>query len=526
MTVNTETEASPVIPVEKEATPYAWYVLFVMVLVYVLNFVDRTILSILANDIKRDLNLSDADLGFLYGTAFGVFYSLFGIPLGRLADGWNRTRLLTVGLGLWSLMTAVSGFAKTGGALAAARIGVGVGEATASPSAYSLISDWFPKSKRATALSIYSSGLFIGGGISLLIGGQVVDRWNKAWPMGDAPLGLVGWQAAFMAVGIPGILLALWVSTLREPVRGQADGVFTPPAPHPFKDFLAELVTIIPPFTLIGAYQRGPKALLTNLGMAGLIAAIGAALIYGTGDTAQWVAICIGVYAVFSWASALRHRDAPTFALIWGTPTFIYTSIGYGLISFQTYSTGFWAAPYAERVLGVTKSEAGFWVGGPGALAGFLGVILGGHLADRLRKTNPAGRILVIMLPPLISIPFFLVSMTTTTPMVFYVTLFIATIFTSAALGGTAATTQDLVLPRMRGAATATFFIATTLVGLSLGPYMAGLVSRITGDLATGILSVLAVVPISIALLIAAYRSLPKAEASILERARAAGENI
>ena len=110
---------------------YSWYALGVLVLIYVLNFIDRQILSILANDIKADLGVEDDYLGFLYGTAFAVFYALFGIPLGKLADSWKRVRLMSLGLALWSTMTALSGFAKNATTLTVARIGVGVGEATA-----------------------------------------------------------------------------------------------------------------------------------------------------------------------------------------------------------------------------------------------------------------------------------------------------------------------------------------------------------------------------------------------------------
>ena len=149
--------------IEPRATGYSWYVLGVLVVVYILNFIDRQIVSILAVDIKADLGLTDGDLGFLGGAAFAVFYALFGIPLGRLADNWNRKKLLAIGLTLWSAMTALSGFAQTQLTLTLARMGVGVGEATASPTAYSLISDYFPKRQRATALAIYSSGLYIGG---------------------------------------------------------------------------------------------------------------------------------------------------------------------------------------------------------------------------------------------------------------------------------------------------------------------------------------------------------------------------
>ncbi len=506
------------------ASRYAWYVLGILFLVYVLNFVDRQIISILAEDIKRDLNLRDEDLGFLYGTAFGVFYSLFGIPLGRLADNWHRGRLMVIGLALWSTMTALSGLSRSGGDLAAARIGVGIGEATASPSAYSLISDWFPKRLRATALSIYSAGLYVGGGVSLFIGGLIVQGWNRAWP-GGGPFGLVGWQAAFMAVGLPGLLVALWIATLREPVRGAVEGL-PPPVPHPapFRAFGAELVTIVPPLTLIGAWAGGARALAVNLLAAGVTVAVVAGLVAIGEPWPQWSAVGIGAYAVFSWACALRRRDPAAFALIVGTPAFLCTVVAYGLNAFLAYAASFWAAPYALRVLGASPATAGFYIGGTGALAGFLGVTLGGMAADRLRARHPAGRLIVVIFGAVVPVPFLVMAFTASSTALLYPMLFMAQITASCALGSAAATTQDLVLPRMRGTATATFFIGTTLLGLALGPYLAGRVSSLTGSLSTGVLSLLVTVPITLAAAIAAFKLVPAAEASREARARAAGE--
>jgi len=508
------------------AQPYAWYVLGVLFLVYILNFVDRQVISILAEDIKRDLRLRDEDLGFLYGTAFGVFYSLFGIPLGRLADNWSRVRLMTVGLALWSTMTALSGLSRTGGQLAAARIGVGVGEATASPSAYSLISDWFPRRLRATALSIYSAGLYVGGGCSLFIGGLIVQGWNRAYP-GGGPLGLAGWQAAFLAVGVPGLLLAVWVATLREPIRGAVEGL-PPPERHPapFRAFLADLVTVLPPLTLIGAASRGVRALAVNLLAAGLVVLVVAGLVASGEPWPQWSAVGIGVYAVFSWASALRRRDPATFALIVGTPAFLCTVVAYGLNAFLSYAASFWAAPYALRVLGQSPAEAGFLIGGLGALAGFLGVTGGGILADRRRRTRANGRLEVVIAGAIVPVPFLVLAFTAASPAAFYPGIFLAQITASIALGAAAATTQDLVLPRMRGAATATFFLGTTLLGLAMGPYLAGRVSTLSGSLSVGMLSLLATVPVTLAAAIAAWRLVPAAEATREARARAAGEPI
>lgn len=525
-----------------EASGYSWYVLSALVVVYILNFIDRQIVSILVVDIQTDLGLSNSQMGFLGGAAFGVFYALFGIPLGRLADNWNRTKLLSIGLTLWSAMTVVSGLAKNGAQLGLARMGVGIGEATASPSAYSLISDYFPKRQRATALAIYSSGLYLGGGISLLIGAYIKESWNLAYP-GGGPLGLVGWQAAFLAVGLPGLLVALWVLSLREPARGVMDGTPVAMSTTPFKDFLYDLSTIVPPLTLIGAMRRGFSALFLNLLMAMLLAAFAWFMIQLTDNPVtpdietlpQWSAVAVGFYAVFSWATNLKSRDAATFKLIWGTPAFICTALGYGLVALASYGLAYWTAPYAELVLKLPKQELAFWLGGLAALSGFLGVIMGGRLADYLRTRNPAGRILVIMIGVLGPIVPIYIAFTTTSGAVFYAMHFFAGVLGSSALGAAAATTQDLVLPRMRGTATAVFFLATTLIGLGFGPYVVGQVADLTGtmidgkfvgDLRTGILSLIGVAPVAMALLLYAYKSVPAAEASLLDRARAAGEPV
>jgi len=510
---------------------YSWYALGVLVLVYVLNFVDRQILSILANDIKADLGVDDA---------------LFGIPLGKLADSWHRVRLMTIGLGLWSVMTALSGFSKNAAMLSGARVGVGIGEATASPSAYSLISDWFPARLRATALAIYSSGLYVGGGISLVIGGLIVENWNQAYPDGG-PLGLAGWQAAFIAVGLPGILLAVWVLTLKEPVRGLIDGMPSEPVERPFRGFFEELLQIIPPFTFLGAARRSPAALAVNVasfvgfffaawlltvlldsGQGFIMGAIASGLPFLDFPISdQWFLLAVGYYAIFSWASALRSRDAETFALTWGSPAFLCTILGYGTVAFLSYATSYWGAPYGERVFEISKSELGLLLGAPAAVTGFLGVVIGGRVADWLFTKMPAGRLFVVMFGLLAPVPVVWVMFTTDDRTVFLMMAAIAQLFASSALGAAAATSQSLVLPRMRGVATATFFLATTLVGLALGPYLAGLVSaKADGDLGLGMLSLLWIAPIGVVLLLVALKLVPAAQERVVAMGAGGGNPV
>jgi MFS family permease len=527
-------------PARPRVAAYAWYALFVLVLVYIVNFVDRQILAILVGDIKRDLNVGDDQIGFLYGTAFAVFYALFGIPLGRLADSWYRGRLMAMGLALWSSMTALSGFASSFTMLAAARIGVGIGEASASPAAYSMISDSFPKERRATALSIYSSGLYIGGALSLPIGGFVVARWNAAYPdTALAPLGLAGWQAAFLTVGLPGLLLALWVLTLREPMRGASDGRPEPVVrANAWRDFGRELVAILPPLTLFSV-ARIPGALRINLIALAMVAAVGFGLYRLTGNGAQWLAYGLGVYAIFSWVQSLKHRDPPTYALIWGSPVVVTLVIAFGSIAFVTYATSFWIPFYVEEhfygggaapgryIAGLTaKAEVGLIIGWTAAISAAAGVILGGYVSDLWRQKNPNGRLYVNMISVLVPIPLVAFMLTTDNLVAFYWVNPLAHMFASAWVGAAVATLQDLVLPRMRATAGATYILGTTMVGLALGPYFAGKMSVLSQSLPIGIASLYAMPVLTLIGLGIGARHLHRLEESKVERARAAGEQI
>jgi MFS family permease len=207
---------------------YRNYVVWLLFVVYVFNFVDRQILSIVMEPIKKELGLHDWQLGVLSGLAFAVLYSTLGIPIARMADRKSRVSIITWSLVVWSSFTAVTGFAGTFWHVLFARVGVGIGEAGCSPPAYSLISDYFEPKKRATALSIYSMGVYGGGALGFLIGGYVAQEY--------------GWRTAFYVVGLPGILLALVVkATLREPPRGFSEGVQKVAEPPPFKRVLTDL---------------------------------------------------------------------------------------------------------------------------------------------------------------------------------------------------------------------------------------------------------------------------------------------
>ena len=191
---------------------YKWYVLAILTIVYTFNFIDRQILVILQEPIKAELDLSDTQLGLLTGLAFAALYTILGIPIARFADLNNRKNVVAASLAIWSAMTALSGTASNFMQLFLTRIGVGIGEAGGSPPSHSIISDYFPPEKRATALSIYSMGIYFGIGLGFIVGGIIAK--------------LYGWRIAFYSLGVPGVLFSLILFfTVKEPIKGQSDKV-------------------------------------------------------------------------------------------------------------------------------------------------------------------------------------------------------------------------------------------------------------------------------------------------------------
>jgi MFS family permease len=212
----------------ESSNKYAWYAVFVLTLANISSFIDRQILSLLVKPIKHDLQLSDTQISLLMGLSFALFYTIFGIFIGRLADRNNRRNIIIAGISVWSLMTTLCAGVGTYFQFFTARMGVGIGEATLAPSAYSLIADLFPKKRLATALSVFSLGVFLGSGLAMLIGSGIVAKLPKEGMINVPIFGeIFPWQMIFLYVGLPGLLIALLLLTIKEPARNntlQVDG--------------------------------------------------------------------------------------------------------------------------------------------------------------------------------------------------------------------------------------------------------------------------------------------------------------
>ncbi|MBK7951541.1 MAG: MFS transporter [Deltaproteobacteria bacterium] len=314
--------------------PYAYYVLSMLFLVLAMSLIDRNVLGILLEDIKKDLAISDTQLGLLTGPAFAVTNAIAGVPLARAADRWSRRNVVAWGLFAWSILTVGQGLTRSFGTLMVARIGVGIGEASTGPSAHSLISDYFPLRQRATAISLYTIGGHLGVWVAFLVGGWLSHAY--------------GWRAALVAVGFPGILLALiFRISVREPKRGAIDGQDDPGDAVPWRELAGVLVgkptfrhlTMALPLFVCAAYVLniwGPAFLIRVHGLSKAEIGLWFGLIVGVGGG-------IGSIAGGLLSDRLARRDRRWYAWLPAVATLV-------AVPFQA---GFLLAPDPWLALGL-----------------------------------------------------------------------------------------------------------------------------------------------------------------------------
>lgn len=526
--------------------PGAWYALALVAATQAISLLDRNILAILAPAIKADLKIGDAEMGLLYGTVFALFYALFSLPLGRLADGWIRTRLLAITIIFWSIATGMAAFAGGFLLLMISRLGVGIGEAASQPAGTSLVYDFFPRRRRGTVMAVLAAAIAIGLGGSLVLGGGAADWWHARYPAGGAPMGLAGWQFAFLVAASPGFVIAILLWRLREPERGAADGIATPRDPDPFGASLGVLGAVTPGVHWIALARRraSTRDWLVNLVILALIA-IGVVaatrwteafsprppLVLGgvavSPHALQWGVIGFGIFVIANLLQALRRSDAPTFAAIATSPSLILCMAIGALQSVINYGVMGFTPSFLMKTYHLSPGMTGLQFGLLAAALGVVGPLIAGPLSDRISGGRARGRVWVTLfalgLSPLIA--FWVYRAPTSGD--FYLRFTLYSLVLTMWMPPLYAVLYDQVLPRMRGITASIYLFAMTIIGLGIGPYAVGLVSDAThGDLATAILSVNWVAPPIVVMLVVLALRVDRDQTSLLDRTRAAGEKV
>jgi MFS transporter, Spinster family, sphingosine-1-phosphate transporter len=513
----------------------ARYALLLIALTNAMSLLDRQILAILAPAIKADLKIGDAEMGLLYGTVFALFYALFSLPVGRLADGWVRTKLLAISLIFWSTFTGLAGFASSFAMLALSRLGVGIGEAATAPAGTSLAYDYWPKHRRGFVMSVLASSIALGLGGSLILGGFAADWWSKTYPASS----LRGWQFAFFAAALPGFFLAIAMWFLREPERGAMDGIAATADPHPFRASAQVLGAVTPGTHWLSFQARSaaPRVWRINLiWLLAIIAAMVALTAIASGfsprpplkvgavtispHALQWGVIGFGSFVLINMMQNLKLTDGEAYRVITGSPTLIMAMAVGSLQSIINYGMMGFNPSFLIRTYDLPMRDAALQFGLVSAGMGIIGPLIWGPLSDRLNLRFPgAGRAWVAMfamgLSPVLSFWVYHAA----DPNSFYLRFVGYSLILTGWLPPLYAIIYDQVLPRMRGVTASVYLLASTITGLGIGPYLVGIISDATGDLRTAMLSVnAAAVPIFILLILIARR-VQRDEDGLVERA-------
>jgi MFS family permease len=525
----------------------AWYALALVSLTNMMSLLDRNILAILAPSIRADLQIGDAELGLLYGTVFALFYALFSLPLGRLADGWLRHKLLGLAIGFWSIATGLAAFANSFALLCVSRLGVGIGEGATSPAGTSLLFDYFPPRRRGLVMAVVAAAIAIGLGLSSVLGGVAADWWDARFLQRKAPLDLAGWQFAFLVAGVPGFFLAVLLWRLPEPARGAMDGMISPPDPHPFQASGGVLAAIMPVTNWVSLWRRGAtgRDWLVNIGgLVFICTTMVLATRWASGfsprpdldlggysvnpHALQWSVVGFGSYVTLNLLQTLRLSDRPVFTLLAKSPSVAMAIAAGSLQMMINYGVMGFTPSFIMKNYGASLSETAVVFGTLAAAIGIVGPLISGPLSDRLNgRFGNRGRISVTLVSLGISpmIAFWVYNAPETTS--FYFRFVFYSLILTMWLPPLYAALYDLVLPRMRGMTASTYIIVSTIFGLGIGPYAVGIVSDARGgDLSFAILSINVVAPFIVALLIVMMICVRRDSAGIAQRARRAGERI
>ena len=453
----------------KPSRAYGWYALALLALINLLNYIDRNVIYALFEPIKQDLALTDSQLGWL-GSAYIFVFSVAALPFGVLSDLRSRRAVIAGGVTVWSAFTFLSGLVNSFGQLFTCRALVGVGEAAYGPAAASLVADYFPARGRAVAMGILSSGIALGGVLGLLLGGHLEGRY--------------GWRVAFMVVGVPGFILAVLVSRLRDPTRT--------PARLTVRSFLRD-------------FGIGAMPLVRNLWplLAGVTAGAAAALwldrAYAADSKADLAvfsaAVGLGLaFTILRWVRRTPADAAADAAFSGGitgafddivsagrtvlrTPTLVYVFAAGAMISFGLNGIVGWGPTFVSRELDLSAAEAAGLLGTWGLISGTAGTLFGGVLADWLRRRYETARVVVVALGLLLGGPLALWLLTIRDPGLFQAVFALAFFCLSWYNGPMTAVIFDVVPARISATVAGAYLLFIHLAGDAIALPLVGSLS-------------------------------------------------